>query len=524
LGGPVLRTGRAGTGRANATGKRRHRAPAIAGAVALALGGLIATSAAPAAAFDGTSYAAPISGASDFVTGFPTTPTRAGDLGPLGMIDDGVNFFVSDPAGGRLYKFPVAGGNASDPSIPTATGPVLTGLVLSNGVYFGTSGRTIRTFDPITLAATETAIVLPCATEGLVGDPLSSDLYVSTSCGVYRVQKPMSSSPTPIRFSSISDYFDGIAMSSDGQKIWAADPDHSEVIAFNRSGGVVQTVADPHGPDGVSLVAANVVSGGIDVSNNVFINNNDGTLVRVDTNNQNAVSIVAGGGSRGDFSTVGPDGCLYATQSDRIEKFAPCIFLPTGPMAGGSHCSMTAPTILSSAPGDASATVSWAPATSTPSGCIAGSVVTPSIAGVAQPATLLPGPGTTTVLSGLTNGQTYTFTVAAEDGHAVGPTSGHTGPITVGAPAAITAVTATRAARGTITLGFRAPRDNGAAITRYAAVCRSKNGGVTRTATGTRSPLVAKSLTPGKTYQCTVKATNSRGTGLASRPSAMTRA
>jgi hypothetical protein len=287
----------------------------------------------------------------------------------------------------------------------------------------------------------------------------------------------------------------------------------------------VQTIADLHGPDGISLVAANVVAGGIDLSNNVFINNNDGTLLRVDTNSQNAVSIVAGGGSRGDFSTVGPDGCLYATQSDRIEKFAPCFFLPTSPVLGeGSHCSLTAPTDLSSRPGDGSATVSWAPSRSTPLGCVAGSVVTATTGGVTQPSTLIPGPGTTTVISGLENGQAYTFTVAAEDGQFVGATSIPTGPVTVGAPSAATAVKATRVAHGTIKITFGAPRDNGARITRYTAVCESTNGGVTRTTTGNKSPLTAKALTAGKTYRCVVKATNSRGSGPASSPSANARA
>jgi hypothetical protein len=498
---------------------------AVVCATGLLLGAVISATAGPASAFDGTTYSTPITAANDFVTGFPTTATPAGELGPLGMIDDGVNFFVSDPVGGHLYKFPVSGGDAGDPSVPASTGLVLTGLALSNGVYFATSAKTIRTFDPITLAATDTGITLPCTTEGLVGDPLSSDLYVSTSCGAYRVENPMSASPTATQFSSISDYFDGIAITSDGQQIWATDPAHSEVIAFDRSGTVVRTIADPHGPDGISLVAGNVVSGGINVSNNVFINNNDGTLLRVATNNQNSVSIVAGGGSRGDFSTVGPDGCLYATQSDRIERFAPCFFLPTSAVSHGhSDCSLTAPADLSSEPGDRSATVSWAPSNSTPAGCVAGSVVTPLIGSVAQPSVLIPGPGTTTVISGLTNGQAYSFTVAAEEGQVVGSASKPIGPITVGAPAAVGAVKVTRVAKGAIRMTFAAPRDNGAPITRYAAVCGSTNGGATRTATGSRSPLTAKALTAGKTYRCTVKATNSRGTGPASSPSASAKA
>src|SRR5205823_5935261 len=46
----------------------------------------------------------------------------------------------------------------------------------------------------------------------------------------------------------------------------------------------------------------------------------------VDTNNGNAVSVVASSGTRGDFATVGPDGCFYVTQTDAVVKLAPCFF------------------------------------------------------------------------------------------------------------------------------------------------------------------------------------------------------
>jgi len=49
------------------------------------------------------------------------------------------------------------------------------------------------------------------------------------------------------------------------------------------------------------------------------------------------VSIVASGGSRGDFVTVGPDGCFYATQTDRIVKLDPCFFA-TPPTTTSDDC------------------------------------------------------------------------------------------------------------------------------------------------------------------------------------------
>jgi hypothetical protein len=62
--------------------------------------------------------------------------------------------------------------------------------------------------------------------------------------------------------------------------------------------------------------------------------------------------------------------------------------------------------------------------------------------------------------------------------------------------------------------------NNGAAITSYTVTCASSNGGVTKTQTGTASPITVTGLTAGKSYTCRVSATNSRGTGPLSNPSA----
>jgi Fibronectin type III domain len=173
----------------------------------------------------------------------------------------------------------------------------------------------------------------------------------------------------------------------------------------------------------------------------------------------------------------------------------------------------TAPGRLSTAPGDASATVSWAPATGP---CIAGYVVTPYLAGVAQTSTIIPGQGTTTVVPNLVNGVTYTFTVAAENGISVGPASAATAPITVGAASAVAAVRVTKVAKGTLRIAFNAPANNGAPVTNYAARCTSSNHGAPGVKSGASGPLTVSRLAAGKTYTCTVTATNSRGPGPAS--------
>jgi len=194
-------------------------------------------------------------------------------------------------------------------------------------------------------------------------------------------------------------------------------------------------------------------------------------------------------------------------------------------LPGAQHCTTvpSAPLALSNAPGNGSAVVSWAPPV-TGGECLAGYVVTPYLGTVAQLSVLIPGHGTTTVVSGLTNGLTYTFTVTAENGLVEGPPSVMSSSVTVGAPAAVTVAHVSRVAKGVVKVGFGAPRNNGSPITKYTATCSSSNGGVTRSKSARTGPVTVSGLTPGKSYTCTVKATNARGTGPSSHPSTTIRA
>ncbi|MGO9876433.1 MAG: fibronectin type III domain-containing protein [Acidimicrobiia bacterium] len=193
----------------------------------------------------------------------------------------------------------------------------------------------------------------------------------------------------------------------------------------------------------------------------------------------------------------------------------------TGVSGPGCVAALTAPTGLSVAPGEMSATVSWAPVISNPPGCIQGYVVTPS--GSGTPLEVL-GPFTTTVIYGLTDGASVTVTVAAANGGGVGPASVSTSPIIIGAPAAPSVISASRVARDALTVAFSAPASNGLAINGYAVRCRSSNGGAPRTTLGRTSPIQVKRLTPGKTYTCAVVAANGLGSSPASATSAPVRA
>lgn len=114
-------------------------------------------------------------------------------------------------------------------------------------------------------------------------------------------------------------------------------------------------------------------------------------------------------------------------------------------------------------------------------------------------------PGTTTTATLTIGGVAGTFSVT-----------------TAAAPSAPTAVSVT-AGSGSIVVHFGPPASNGgASITGYTATCTSTNGGVSGSNTGgpSATSIQVSGLTGGKTYTCTVTATNSAGvTGPATAPS-----
>jgi hypothetical protein len=70
-----------------------------------------------------------------------------------------------------------------------------------------------------------------------------------------------------------------------------------------------------------------------------------------------------------------------------------------------------------------------------------------------------------------------------------------------------------------VTLVVGAPGDGGSPITGYNASCDSSDGGVAGTGSAVSPVIVVAPLSSGKSYTCTVTATNADGTSLASPPS-----
>lgn len=188
-------------------------------------------------------------------------------------------------------------------------------------------------------------------------------------------------------------------------------------------------------------------------------------------------------------------------------------YVPTTRVAGNTVPG--APTIGAATAGDATATLAFtAPASnggiaiSTYAATCSGNGKTASASGSASPL----------LVSGLVNGTVFACTVKAANSLGYGAASAAVtvtpGAVQASVPDAPSLTSAT-AGDASATLAFTAPASNGgAAISSYAASCIG--GALTKSASGSASPLKVTGLVNGTVYSCSVQAINSAGSGKAS--------
>jgi hypothetical protein len=383
----------------------------------------------------------------DYATGFPNFGSH--NVGPVGLAFDSSSattaaLFVMDYFDGFLYKFPPGGGVASPATqvnttaIPGSPAGLAFSLDFAHLYLARQAAGDLVEISPTTGAILRTvATGLPCAT-GLATDPLSGDLMVSeVGCAPIRRVSPSTGTVSTYANASV----DGITFDPRDGTLYGAQ-NSTTVAVIDRSGNVTTLNPGPGADslDGISLAASS--SPGTPPF--LFVNQNNGSISKI-TLSPLSTTTVATGGSRGDLSTVGPDGCLYATQTESVIKVTnadgTCSLAPPDPAitatgttiaaTEGASFSRPAATFTdpdgTAVPGDYSATINWGDSTS------------PSTGTISQPS----GPGTAFTVSGnhtYSEEGHYTVTVTITDTDTPNNSATATSPTNV-ADAALVSIT-----------------------------------------------------------------------------------
>jgi hypothetical protein len=136
---------------------------------------------------------------------------------------------------------------------------------------------------------------------------------------------------------------------------------------------------------------------------------------------------------------------------------------------------------------------------------------------------------TNCIVTGLTNGTTYTFKVTAANAKGSGAASNLSATATpVAAPAAPGSPLATAKTGKKVTISWTAPANNGSPITGYTVQAYTWNGSLETIVTAKKCTTTSATtcdisgLTAGTQYKFTITATNAKGTSAAATTAAVT--
>jgi hypothetical protein len=246
---------------------------------------------------------------STFASGFP----NAGAIGPYGIaFPDSGGVLVTDRLGNvRLLPTDTDGQGAagSPPGQNYGIGNAVGLAQVGSAIYMAQTiaGRVVQ----INADGTFNRVVatVPSAT-GMVADPANGHLFISAY--PHRLIDVNPVTGKAVAFVDAGAVYDGLTISGDGHILYAKRAD-GQILGFDT--GSYKVVYNsgfiPGNPDGVA-------EGIGPLAGNLFVNCNNGTVVEINIST-NQQTLIASGGSRGDFVTVDPhDGSVLLTQTDRI--------------------------------------------------------------------------------------------------------------------------------------------------------------------------------------------------------------
>ncbi|MFN0127301.1 MAG: Ig-like domain-containing protein [Verrucomicrobiales bacterium] len=232
-------------------------------------------------------------------------------IGPRGIVflPNGDVLISNGAARNSLYRLTAAGGQVGAPIALNSSYPIYDLALDSAGrVWATTGGGPLLRLDPTTGAVL--AQYGPDGARGLAVDPLTDDIFYSSNEGIIRLN---TFTGKITRFSTLR--VDGMDFSPDGTLWTLSWPDRGELLRWDRHGVNERVATLPGGADGIAAGRP-----GSPFADKIVVNSNNGTVSLVDPIT-GTVTILASGGSRGDFAKSGPHGGIFVTQLDQIVVF-----------------------------------------------------------------------------------------------------------------------------------------------------------------------------------------------------------
>ncbi|HEV2471431.1 MAG TPA: hypothetical protein VGS41_02120, partial [Chthonomonadales bacterium] len=253
-------------------------------------------------------------------------PVSAG-IGPFGLVFEAPQVLVSDYSG-NVRAFPVDTDvqNVTAATIGQNFGMVnaVGAVILNDSIYMAETGSIRGVGKIVQLNANGSwlqDIVDITDPVGIVANPFTGHLYVSgNSTGEIYDVDPIGKSAV-VWLTGLNGP-DGMALSADGGTLYVAYHSGADVVGFSTSTGAIVWDYSELNP-GVPLTGADGVSlGSGAIFGRLYVNTNSGSVFEV-TLATGASTLIASGGTRGDFAQPDPNGTLLLTQKASVSRLTP---------------------------------------------------------------------------------------------------------------------------------------------------------------------------------------------------------